>query len=400
MSEEEEPTVFHAPTEFVDWNSMNVVYTGTVGVSNNKMEITLDTPYPFQGGDLIVGIKVSASGSLSPATTWLGESWSSDFGAVYSNCPNCSVTTSTFMPKTTFTYSPDCSMPMGLHVNYTLGDDTAVVTWNDHGYDYEIRMDPNLWETEAHSPFVIYDLDWFTQYTVLLRTDCGDDEYSLWNKMEFHTSPKPTFVGNGWSDDFEGTTCDWAFVNDYIVNDWVWGTAVNNGGTHAIYISNDSGATNAYNINNDEDDYEDHNLCAIRYLIFEDDGVYTFSYDWRCNGEVADVLKVGLVPDSEYLDPWGFDLYTQFMPTGWTPLSDGNLYNQTTWQTEEKTLQMTAGGYYLVFMWSQDYRHGHNPPAAVDNVSITRVSCPDVTDLDKSGVTSTGAILTWTAGDV
>ena len=54
-----------------------------------------------------------------------------------------------------------------------------------------------------------------------------------------------TAVGDDWSDDFEGTECGWTLINGDRTNTWTWGTAVNNGGTHALYVSNDGGTSNS-----------------------------------------------------------------------------------------------------------------------------------------------------------
>jgi hypothetical protein len=48
--------------------------------------------------------------------------------------------------------------------------------------------------------------------------------------------------------------------------------------------------------------------------------------------------------------------------------------------------------------WRNDTSGGTQPPAAIDNVSITKVACDyEVTDLAVSGITTTGATLSWDA---
>ena len=82
------------------------------------------------------------------------------------------------------------------------------------------------------------------------------------------------------SDDFEGSSCEWNLINGTHTNQWAWGTATNNGGTHALYVSNDGGESNAYS----------NNLYSIVYatrLIAFEVGEYTIAYDF--------FLKLGLL---------------------------------------------------------------------------------------------------------
>jgi hypothetical protein len=63
-------------------------------------------------------------------------------------------------------------------------------------------------------------------------------------------------------------------------------------------------------------------------------------------------------------------------------------------------VNVPAGNYYLVMAWRDDTSGGTNPPAAVDNVSITRVACAyEVEGLAVDNVTTNSATLTWTAGE-
>ena len=77
---------FYAQTASVSWGSANfqvfvkevadasissytgttdatIVYTGNLSVSGNKMVVTFDTPYNYEGGNLLVGVYEIAKGS-------------------------------------------------------------------------------------------------------------------------------------------------------------------------------------------------------------------------------------------------------------------------------------------------------------------------------------------------
>jgi hypothetical protein len=178
-----------------------------------------------------------------------------------------------------------------------------------------------------------------------------------------------TVIGNGWSDDFEGATCKWDLINGSAANKWTLGTATNNGGTQAIYISNDGGTTNTYVSGTGCGS----TVYAAKLFTFANDE-YTFSYDWKANGENNwDYLRVALVPSSVTLTATATSTdHKSTLPTGWIALDGGSqLKKETDWQNKSVTIDVSAGDYYLVFEWINDESTSDDPPAAIDNVSIT-----------------------------
>jgi len=195
------------------------------------------------------------------------------------------------------------------------------------------------------------------------------------------------------SDDFEGSSCEWNLIDGTQPNQWAWGTAINNGGTHALYISNDGGGSNAYT----------NSLYSIvyatRHLAFGT-GEYTIEYDWKAYGESNyDYLRAWLAPGSTQLiagqlpngnGASGISSYINTTPEGWVPLDGGGKLNLSdAWQSQSSTVNVEAGNYMLVFMWANDGSVGTNPPAAIDNVSIVSncaiiptASLPYVEDFD------------------
>ena len=295
-----------------------------------------------------------------------------------------------------------CFPPTGLtYTNVT--ENAATLSWTENGEstawtleygtanDFVGATTVNVSGTPTTS---LSGLSALTTYYVRVKADCGSD----WLTGSFTTTAVAEAVENAWSDDFEGTSCGWDLINGTITNAWAWGTATSNGGTHALYISNDGGTTNAYTNNSAAMVY------ATKLLNFAD-GKYEFTYDWIANGEGSyDYLRVALVPASVTLTagttlPSGFG--TSSLPTGWIALDGGSKLNLVTaWQSKSVSINVTAGNYYLVMAWRDDTSSGTNPPAAVDNVSITRVACAyDVEGLAVDNVTTNSATLTWTAGE-
>lgn len=195
------------------------------------------------------------------------------------------------------------------------------------------------------------------------------------------------------SDDFEGSSCEWNLINGTQTNQWAWGTATNNGGTHALYISNDGGGFNAYT----------NSLYSIVYAtrhIAFGTGEYTIEYYWKAYGESNyDYLRAWLAPENTELTAGqlpndmganGISSYINTTPEGWVPLDGGGKLNLSdAWQSQSSTVNVEAGNYMLVFMWANDGSVGENPPAAIDNVSIVSncaiiptASLPYVEDFD------------------
>ena len=70
----------------------------------------------------------------------------------------------------------------------------------------------------------------------------------------------------------------------------------------------------------------------------------------------------------------------------------------TTWQHAEYVLGAEANtSCFLVFRWYNDNSGGSQPPAAVDNVSVSIMPCSRPTDFEVTDATTTSITLDWTA---
>jgi parallel beta-helix repeat protein len=165
-------------------------------------------------------------------------------------------------------------------------------------------------------------------------------------------------------DNFEGTACEWEFVNGESTNAWCWGTATSSGGPHSVYISQDGGETNTYN------------MSATTWVYFWklvtlETASYRFTYDWKNLGENNyDYIRVGLLPSST--DP----TQGSGLPSGWISLDgDATLSNSSNWTTKSVIrANITEGTYKMVFAWRNDGGSGSNPPGAIDNVKIEKLA--------------------------
>ena len=381
-------------------DASTVVYTGTLDATGTVMTVTFSTPYTYKGGNLLMGTYISVAGNYKSANFY-GVSQNATT-AWYRNGSAIAGYGESFIPQTTFTYTPPSSVvpkPNNLAAS-NITPEQATITWSSDQSAWDISwstdpdFDPASVSTRANNvtekTFTITSLNQLTDYYVAVQ-NTGSGRWS--QKLHFKTTSKPTAVEDGWSDDFEGTTCVWELFNGELTNKWTWGTAANNGGTHALYISNDGGTNNTYNTSSSTMVY------AAKLLTFTE-GTFDFSYDWRADGEGNhDYLRVALIPATVSLTagtsvPEG--LGTTTLPTGWIALDGGSKLNGgSAWQSKVATIDVaTAGNYYLVFAWCNDGGVGNNPPAAIDNVSISKY--PDkVTDLAVSDVTATTATVSW-----
>ncbi|WP_347066135.1 GEVED domain-containing protein [Flavobacterium sp. WV_118_3] len=209
-----------------------------------------------------------------------------------------------------------------------------------------------------------------------------------------------TFAANGW------TT-----VNASL-NTWNVGTVPGwFTGTGGAYVSNNSGTAWAYG-----------NGTANRSHFYRDVtfpagvSVVNLKFDWRGNGNDGnyDNLQVYIV-DTNITPTTSGPTGTNTTTTGWTNYTDGTtgyyLLSQngtvapTT--TTNITFNLTAAqlAYVdgktkrLVFVWKNDGSGGTNPPASVDNISLTATvpTCLKASNVLISAITTTSATLNWTA---
>lgn len=298
--------------------------------------------------------------------------------------------------------APSCLKPTGVAVS-DITVEGATFSWDaveGGAWKYavvaagEAEPQADAYIAVADTFVVITGLNDNAGYTFYVRQDC-EDALSEAVAKSFHTNQVPADPSNYLQDFEQGN--DWLFINGELTNAWVYGEAAHNGsGTHALYISNDGGATNAYTATSAVVTY------AVKAFNFAE-GSYNFKYDWKANGESTyDYLRVALVPANVQLVastslPTG--LTTSTMPSNWIPLDGGSKLNlSTAWQTfESGEIAIHAGLYNVVLVWRDDTSDGAQTPAAVDNFSISKVPCSKLTNVvvADSSITTSSAAVSW-----
>lgn len=298
---------------------------------------------------------------------------------------------------------PACPKSTGLHVE-ALSDSTVTLAWDaeaDVTWEYGLVLDTAATFVPADADFMfvadtnvvtIDSLAENTDYLFFMRKVCGADK-SVILYQAFKTSQKPVAIP--FFDDFEAGN-NWGLLNGDLENAWVYGSAVNNGGENALYISNDGGTTHAYTNN------KAAVVFATKAIQVAEDGHYIFSYDWLAYGESTyDYIRVALVPADVQLTasttlPSGVS--TTALPTNWIALDGGSKLNLAAdWQNKTVIVPVPAGLYNIVILWRDDTSTGTNPPAAIDNFSVVQAVCDAPTDLNASDITTASATLDWTS---
>ena len=196
--------VFHASTTSVSWSGasfqvyltetdattvssvvpttdMELVYTGSLAIANNKMEVVFDTPYQYMGGNLMIAFEEPTTGSWS-SCSWYGVNATGASMGGY----NSSVSQQNFLPKTTIYFipgsEPTCFPVSNLMVDESLTTDESItVTWEDTvnsaaTYDvYIINGTDTLAYTSNTTSYTFENLQASTAYTIVVAANCGSD---------------------------------------------------------------------------------------------------------------------------------------------------------------------------------------------------------------------------------
>lgn len=287
---------------------------------------------------------------------------------------------------------------------------TATATQDEIQLNWQRGSNENQWMVRYGSNEVFVNdtfylaagLDFNTVYSFDVYSICGAGDTSFATSATVRTANLDPVGQLPYLCDFEDTVENrkWVMQNQGQTNAWHIGSAANAtaGGSKALYISQDSGATNTYSGAAFSLAY------AFRTFRF-DIGDYLCTFDWRCVGD-ADFhfLRAFIVPQSTIPEAGTFPPSSNHyadVPQGWTDLiaDSHTLSGQSSWTSQTATFSISdTGTYALLFMWENDQYTPSNPPAAVDNIVVEAYSCHI-----PSGLTASASQdyidLVWVAGD-
>jgi gliding motility-associated-like protein len=296
-----------------------------------------------------------------------------------------------------------CSSPPNLMI--TAASDTQVTyKWNTltsatATYDYYFAQSPTA-PTAGTTPTGNVATDTVTMTSLTqgttnyfwVRSNCGGGSASAWSgPVSFVTPTAPQTLN--YTEDFEGTH-GWTLISGMQANKWVVGTALNNGGTKSLYISDDGGTTNHYAINPEAASF------AYKDIVIPSNvGELFINFDWSCRGDDGDDISVWLVP------VW-------YTPTPGIPLTAAsgigvtialNLRGGLGWTHFSKylnTVQFAGTSQRLLIQWRNNQNWGNQPPGAMDNVSITAITCAAPIAVAPATLSGNTLNLSWTGSPV
>ncbi|MBR2101153.1 MAG: fibronectin type III domain-containing protein [Prevotella sp.] len=195
-----------SPT-LIDWSTMENVYEGTLYISDYEMTISFDTPYQYQGNNLLIGIEqTEKAGFLT--STWHGVSTQSNTAiGGYDTTLNFFQ----FLPKTTISYlpgeAPKCIKPTSLNVS-EITDNSAVVSWTSDEPAWDLMVNDEVIENVTN-PYTLTNLQSGTNYEVKVRAknNNGTSDWTVPVKFMTEITGEKCFVtldlvdsyGDGWN---------------------------------------------------------------------------------------------------------------------------------------------------------------------------------------------------------
>ena len=199
-------------------SNMTLVYSGSLGISNNMMVVAFDFPYSYNGGNLRVAVELDTLGTYV-TSTWMGviDSFSCVQGYSYSSLNAVSLNQRHFLPRVTFDYYPAGSAPCFPVRNVTAGNVTShdvTLTWVDStntGATYSVY---NLNDTSivatgiTGTTYTVTGLTPETHYTFGVEANCSATDASRMRTVNVTTDvacPAPTGLT---VDNISGFTAD------------------------------------------------------------------------------------------------------------------------------------------------------------------------------------------------
>ena len=304
-----------------------------------------------------------------------------------------------YIDNVTLENLPDCSRPESVWAQ-TIDSSSITVAWSalENQYSWEVVLGPHGFnpdtvtaETATTPSYTFDNLSTNTLYDVYVRTEC-DEGFSPWsNVMTFltpNTTPATVPYVCGFEDSEENA--NWTFVQGGQTNRWFIDSAIvtMDGSAYSMYISSDSGATNAYNTGATSVSW------AYRDIQFSDANEFELAFDWKGEGESSyDYLRVYIgnpapVTEGNNSQPSGATQLAQLnQSSNWqhASFSLGSAYSNTTKR--------------LFFMWRNDSSLGTNPAATIDNITITDIACAQPVNVTAVTVDTASATISFTPGN-
>ena len=355
-------------------SDMTQVYTGSLSIVNNKMEVTFATPYTYMGGNLLVAFEQPTSGSYA-SSSWYGVSATGASMGGYGT----SVSQKNFLPKMTIDYipgeEPSCLPVSGLAAS-DISTDEATLSWTGDAGSYNVYSisgaDTTFVQNVSDATITLTGLDAMTQYTYGVRAACGSDESDI-RVVVFNTACSA--VSLPYTETFAATSATrncWNLVSDNTAN-----VGGNNGMGFVTTNGREVLQFSSYSQDN-AGNYDQYGFSPLLNV-----------------SEDATNLQVTVVYGTNTDDNLYFG-YITANDTVWdsTPYNTGSgAYSTFNWQSQTFVIPATA--IQLAVHYYGDYSYY----GRIDSVTVTEMTgayCAPVTGLAATDATETSITLVWT----
>ena len=352
-------------------SDMTQVYTGSLGIVNNVMEITLTTPYQYMGGNLMIAFEQPTSGTYSNCN-WYGMNATGASMGGYGT----SVSQRNFLPKTTIAYlpgeEPSCLPVSGLAVSGITVDE-ATLTWTGDASSYNVYVltatDTTYVENVSDTTVTLSGLTAMTQYTYGVTASCGSDESDI-RTVVFTTACSA--VELPYTETFASTSATrncWNLVSNNTAN-----VGGDNGMGFVTVSGRETMRFSSYSQDN-AGNYDQYGFSPL--LNVSDDATNLQVKVVYATYGANDQLNFGYITATD----------TIWDPTTYTTTGNSN------WQTQTFMVPATATQLAVHYYGNYSY-YGW-----IDSVTVTEITtdyCYPVSNLTVSDITIDSATLTWT----
>ncbi len=387
-------------------NSTEVVYEGDYSVSATGWQmIQLQTPFYYDGSsNLIIEICYDNDDYDYYSYVYASEMSNrtmTDYDDGNHGCSMTSLYQESYRPNLRLSIDTStCPRPYSLSTTDNSTGTSVDLSWISpySATAWELKyglngFDPDLSGNTIFLTSTNYTLTGLlsnTSYTAYVRGICDANDTSSWSrKISFVTcqiaDSVPYYCGFEDSVDNHNWTLK---SNNLYSNNWVIGSATQNGGSNALYISDDRGITNHYTQNSCL-------LWAYRDIYFTPADGYEVSFNWKCFGEYNDYLYF-FIDEKQDVEP----SYNSVNPNDLPDLNN-QLYNNREWQTHTTIIDGSYSGTTkrLYFAWSNNDLNNFQPPAAIDNISVIPLSCGIPYNIYSENITDHTADISWMTND-
>ncbi|MBR6843543.1 MAG: fibronectin type III domain-containing protein [Bacteroidales bacterium] len=202
--EEMEDSVTQA-NMWVHTGAAQLVWTGSVAIRDSLWTITLDTAFPYHGGNLLLSFRSMGEDNgfwtsdnifyvyatnhrtLTFRTANAGHGYGNSWPSVSPHA----------LPSVSFVYTPNavavCHRPLAITAD-SIGTHTAMLSWDTvagaDGYEWELEQDGSIVSngTAVGTNVTLTGLSLATNYTFRVRTLCDSANTSPWIQLSFRTA--------------------------------------------------------------------------------------------------------------------------------------------------------------------------------------------------------------------